>query len=87
MQTKYEAQIKSLSQKLEETTEKMLELQSQFEDIEQKYNFERSKWEENQASMKNNMTMSQSQYNEMQKTMDDLKAKSRTEIEKLTFEL
>ena len=55
----------------------MLELQGSFEDIEQKYNFEKSKWEESQANMKNNMTMSQSQYSEMQKTMDDLKAKSR----------
>ena len=31
--------------------------------------------------------MSQSHYNEMQKTMDDLKNKSRTEIERLQFDL
>jgi len=37
--------------------------------------------------MKNNMTMSQSQYNEMHKAMEDLKNKSRMELEKLTFEL
>ena len=43
----------------------MLEFQSQFEDIEQRYNFEKTQWEENQANMKNTMTMSQGQYNEM----------------------
>lgn len=58
MQSKYESQIKSLSQKLEETTEKMLELQGSFEDIEQKYSFEKQKWEESQVNMKNNMSMS-----------------------------
>ena len=31
--------------------------------------------------------MSQGQYNEMHKTMDDLKNKSRMEIEKIQFEL
>ena len=36
----------------------MLELQSQLEELEQKYNFEKQKWEESQASMKNNMTLS-----------------------------
>jgi hypothetical protein len=33
-QVKYEQQIKSLSVKLEETTEKMLELQGSFDEIE-----------------------------------------------------
>ncbi len=37
--------------------------------------------------MKNNMSMSQGQYNEMQKTMDELKSKSRLDLEKLQFEL
>ena len=59
MQQKYEQQIKSLNAKLEESTEKMLEYQSLFEDIEQKYSFEKQKWEDSQASLKNNMTMSQ----------------------------
>lgn len=63
--------------KLEETTEKMLELQSQLEEVEQKYNQEKQKWDENQESMKNNMTLSQSQYNEMNKTIEELKTKSK----------
>jgi len=33
------------------------------------------------------MTLNKDQYNEMQKTMDEIKAKSRVEIEKLQFEL
>jgi hypothetical protein len=33
--------------------------------------------------MKNNMTLSQSQYNDMQRTIDELKTKNRTETEKL----
>jgi hypothetical protein len=37
--------------------------------------------------MKNNMTMSQSQFNDMQRTIDDLKNKGRMEIEKLQFDL
>ena len=58
MQSKYEQQIKSLNQKLEETTEKMLELQSQLEDIDQKYSYEKQQWLDSQESLKNNMTMS-----------------------------
>ena len=33
------------------------------------------------------MTMSQTQYNEMQRTIEDLKLKNRTETEKLHFDL
>lgn len=33
------------------------------------------------------MTMSQGQYNEMQKMIDELKSKSKLEIDRLTFEL
>ena len=73
--------------KLDEATEKLQEMQSQYEEIDQKYSYEKQRWEENQANLKNNMTMSQGQYNEMQKTMDELKSKSRVDIEKLQFEL
>lgn len=33
------------------------------------------------------MTLSQTQYNDMQRTIDELRAKNRTETEKLQFEL
>lgn len=46
MQTKYEQQIRILNTKLEETTEKLLETQGSLEEIDQKYNFEKQKWEE-----------------------------------------
>lgn len=83
MQSKYELQIKQINIKLEEATEKLLEVQSTYDDIEQKYSFEKSKWEESQASLKNNMSLSQGQYNEMQRTIDDLKSKGRNEVERL----
>lgn len=42
-----------------------MEIQGQFDEMEQKYSFEKQKWEDNQSQMKNTMTMSQSQYNDM----------------------
>ena len=83
MQSKYELQIKQININLEEATEQLLEVQSTYDDIEQKYSFEKSKWEESQASLKNNMSLSQGQYNEMQRTIDDLKSKGRNEVERL----
>ena len=37
--------------------------------------------------MKNNVALSHTQYNEMKKTIDELKNKNRHEIDKLQFEL
>lgn len=87
MQAKYEQQLKATNAKLEETSERMLDLQSQLEEVEQKNNFEKQQWLDNQESMKSNMTISQSQYNDMNKAMDELKSKSRDELERLQFEL
>ena len=43
---------------MEESTEKLLELQSAYDELEQKYSLEKQRWEDSQASLKNNMTLS-----------------------------
>ena len=73
--------------KLDETSEKLLETQGKLEDLESKYEYERNKWEESQESLKSSANISQSQFQEMQRTIEDLKLKNKTEIERLTNEI
>ena len=75
--------MKTLNHKFEETNEKFIELQSSYEDMQQKYATDQQRWEDSQASLKNNMSMSQTQYNDMLKQIDELKSKARLESEKL----
>jgi len=62
-------------------------VQGNLEELESKYSYEKQKWEESQEALKNNANISQSQFQEMQRTIEDLKTNNRTEVDKLTFEI
>ncbi len=86
-QQRYEQQIKQLTLQLDQMQEKYTESDSSFKELEQKYDFERSMWEDKQKDAANSEASTNEQVQSLQKDIENLKLRSREQIEVLERDL
>ena len=65
LQTRYDKQVRELTKKLEEASERLLEVSGDFESLESKYNMERKQWDTAQVSLRSSVNQSLQQHSEL----------------------
>lgn len=77
MQSRHDKQVRELTKKLEEASERLLEVSGDLESLETKYNLERKQWDTSQVSLRSSVNQSLQQHSELQRHLDEARASAR----------